>query len=267
MNLISNIKGKFKRITTPKKDISYSPKTSAPGALDVNLLNLIYFDPHNNNYIFRVYYSKIYNESNSNDISIFCNILSKLGIRYICKHEDDTYYIYFAGCTFDFCALLYEINANIFLDSNIIYSKVSSFLLQFYEIAMHQTIFCTPGFDQSLYPYNELTYVKTIDKEHPIVLQDIGFDGLELLTSVFVYINKANPVYLTDKIIYTFTSAQFKSYLPFLKNNPNYSDAIPSLQLDKKMVYSDIQDNNIVMYTKSDSDQSYDFIDGLDEIV
>lgn len=280
MGLLSTIKGKMKRANTPKPDTQYVADTSTPGELTVNLVNFVYFDIQNSNYIFYIEYSHSYRTAQDKDIKNFCRVLSKLGIRYTHAMNEDWCRIYIAGSALDFCAYLYESKNNMFLESNITYSKIATFLLGFYQIATYQTVYITNGTDPLIYPYDELSdeYKLQLDRTHPIVVQQvelsdtIQYEDICPLISVFIYINKTDALYRTSAIIHTYTYNDFFAYLPYIQTNPNYSEYITSITSgiynsnSEKLVYSDNHNNNIVS-TMSEDDQSERFIEGLDEIV
>ena len=269
MRILSTIKGKIRRANTPKPDMQNSADTSSPGELTVNLVNVAYFDLQNSNYIFYIEYSHSYKTAQDKDIKIFCRVLSKLGIRYTHAMTEDWCRIYIAGSALNFCAYLHESANNMFLDSNITYSK----------IATNQNMYAVNGSDPLLYPYYELSdeYKLQLDKTHPIVVQQIEpsdtiqYEDIYPLISVFIYTNKTDPLYRTPVSIHTYTYNEFFAILPYIQNNPNYSEYITGTShickanLDK-LVYSDNHNNNIVS-TMSEDDQSERFIEGLDEIV
>lgn len=219
MSFLSNLKGYFRRATTPKKEENYTPEETTYGDIEVRYIHSVLLNKSISNIILEISFDKN-NKDAENTYNIFLDIISESGLlktKYVTKNK---IFIYTGGSVSSYELL---INKYYFNPENA-YNKI---LRKVYNILKEIDIMNENGESDKVYPY-ESEY-QTIKAVNPVYTENI--DSNYLSSEVVNDKEKDIFSYLINVMvisIYT-DSTTITQYIPEFVNSYNnnlYEDYI-----------------------------------------
>ena len=234
MGFLSNLKGYFRRASTPKKDTTYIPEETTFGNIEVRYTHSIVLNKNLSNIILEISFSKN-NENAIESYNKFSDMISEVGLIKTKYDIPEKLFIYIGGSVASYKLLL---DKYFFKEENA-YDKI---LRKVYNILKEIDIMNND--QDKVYPYT--TEYQTIKEVNPVYVENIdtSFLSPEVVDDkdkdIFDYLINVLIIGLYDDYCETITDT-ITRFISSYNNNVYYDDLHQLIEQYKDTFYSNFE--------------------------